>query len=121
MMEYMKQKHKSCSFLDPTYPVIDRTTFIDGAEWKEFYGDTTKEIPPDALDPRGKEFDIQMMVGSYHAWDKATRCSRTGFLIYVNMTLINWLSKKQLTIESSLFGAEFLAMKNGMEVLCGIR
>jgi hypothetical protein len=37
------------------------------------------------------------------------------------MSLINWLSQKQPTIESSVFGAEFVAMKLGVEALRGIR
>ncbi len=42
------------------------------------------------------------------------------FIIFLNMLLINWLSQKQPTIESSVFGAEFVAMKLGVEVLRGI-
>ena len=34
---------------------------------------------------------------------------------------INWLSKKQATIEGSVFGAEFVAMKTSVEALRGIR
>jgi hypothetical protein len=37
------------------------------------------------------------------------------------MSLINWLSQKQPTIELSVFGTEFVAMKLGMEALQGIR
>jgi hypothetical protein len=37
------------------------------------------------------------------------------------MLLINWLSQKQPTIELSVFGAEFVVMKLGMEALRGIR
>ena len=37
------------------------------------------------------------------------------------MALINWVSKKQPTIESSVFGAEFVAMKHGIEALRGLR
>jgi hypothetical protein len=62
-----------------------------------------------------------MMVNSNQAGDKTTRQSRTGFLIFLNMSLINWLSQKQPTIESSVFGAEFVAMKLGVEALRGIR
>ena len=50
-----------------------------------------------------------------------TRRSRTGFLIYVNNALIDWLSKKQPTIETSVFGAEFVAMKHVVEKLRGLR
>ena len=32
-----------------------------------------------------------------------------------------WKSKKQATVESSVFGAEFVAMKQGMETLRGLR
>jgi hypothetical protein len=71
--------------------------------------------------PLGKEVDLRMMVDSDHAGDKTTRRSRTGFLIFLNVSLINWLSQKQPTIESSVFGAEFVAMKLGMEALQGIR
>jgi hypothetical protein len=61
------------------------------------------------------------MVDSDHAGDKKTRRSRTGFLIYCNMALIIWLSKRQTTIETSVFGAEFVAMKHGIKTLRGLR
>ena len=38
-------------------------------------------------------------------------------MIDTNMSLINWYSKKQSTIETSLFGAEFVEMKFGMNTL----
>ena len=62
-----------------------------------------------------------MFVYSDHAGDKRTRRSRSGFLIYLNMSLVNWHSKKQSTVETSVFGAEFLAMKNGVDTLRGLR
>ena len=33
---------------------------------------------------------------------------------------MSWLSKKQATIETSVFGSEFLAMKQGMEAVRGL-
>jgi hypothetical protein len=33
------------------------------------------------------------------------------------MASIYWVSKKQATIETSVFGAEFVAMKHGIEKL----
>ena len=61
------------------------------------------------------------MVDSDHAGDKATRQSCNGFMIFCNMALINWLSKKQPTVETAVFGAEFVAMKHGVETLRGLR
>ena len=81
----------------------------------------TKAIPPNAPDPRGKSVDLRMWVDSDHAGDKITRRSRTGYFVFLNTALIDWLSKKQATIESSVFGAEFIAMKTGVEALRGIR
>jgi hypothetical protein len=61
-----------------------------------------------------------MMVDSDHAGDKKTQRSQTGFLIFVNNAIVDWLSKRQPTIESSVFGTEFVAMKHGMEKLRGL-
>ena len=33
--------------------------------------------------------------------------------------MIDWLSKKQSIVETSLFGSEFCTMKHGIENLCG--
>jgi hypothetical protein len=37
------------------------------------------------------------------------------------MASIVWFSKRQPTVESSVFGAEFVAMKNGIETRRGLR
>ena len=34
--------------------------------------------------------------------------------------MIDWLSKKQSTVETSVFSSEFCTMKHGIENLCGI-
>jgi hypothetical protein len=39
----------------------------------------------------------------------------------MNTALVQWFSKQQATIETSVFGAEFVAMKIGMESLRGLR
>jgi hypothetical protein len=62
-----------------------------------------------------------MMVDSDHAGDKRTRCSHTGFIIFCNLAPVIWLSKQQVTIETSVFGVEFVAMKHGIETLRGLR
>ena len=121
IMGYLSAKYNSRIFFNPTYPLINHDTFNDGAEWKAFYGDIEEAIPPDVPEARGHCIDIRMMVDSDHAGDKETRRSRTGFMIFVNMALIIWHSKKQPTVESSVFGAEFVAMKHGIEELRGLR
>ena len=62
-----------------------------------------------------------MVVDSDHSGDETYRCSCTGYMIYVNMALIDWLSKKQATDQKAVFGSEFVAMTHGVETLRGIR
>jgi hypothetical protein len=39
----------------------------------------------------------------------------------MNTALVQWFSKQQATRETSVFGAEFVAMKIGIESLRGLR
>jgi hypothetical protein len=87
----------------------------------EFYGNVEEAIPPNMPPPLGKDVDLRMMVDSDHAGAKRTRHSRTGFIIFCNLAPIIWLSKQQATIETSVFGAEFVAMKHGIKMLRGLR
>ena len=121
MMGYPKWKHNYRLFFDLIYPDIEFDTFNDGDEWKEFYGDATKDIPTNAPDPRGKSVDLRMWFDSDHAGEKVTRRSHTGYFIFLNTALMNWPSNKQAIIEGSVFGAEFVAMKTGVEALRCIR
>ena len=68
-------------------------------------------IPPNAPPPRGKVVDLHMFVDSDHAGNKWTRRSRTGFMVYMNMSLINLYFKRQSITETSVFGTKFVAMK----------
>ena len=69
----------------------------------------------------GKDIGFKMCMDSDHARYKSTLRPRTGLLIYINMTVMQWISKKQLTIETSVFGADFAAMNHGMETLRGLQ
>jgi hypothetical protein len=87
----------------------------------EFYGNVEEAIPPDMPPPLGKEVDLHMMVDSDHAREKRARRSCNGFFIFCNLAPIIWLSKQQATIETSVFGADFVAMKHGIKMLRGLR
>ena len=117
---YLKKKHNARMVFDPTYPDINMSVFKKH-DWTSFYGDIKESIPIDRPEPRGKEVDLRMFVDADHAGDKRTRRSRTGFFIFLNSAVITWMSKRQPTVETSVFGAEFVAMKQGVETLRGIR
>jgi hypothetical protein len=78
------------------------------------YGDVKEMVPSDAPVPPGKEVELCLFVDSDHDGEQFTRRSRTWFVIYLNMAQIVWFSKHQPTMESSAFGVEFVAMKNGI-------
>ena len=120
LYSYLKGHHNARLVLDPSYPEIKQDDFIR-RDWDNFYGEVTEELPPDMPEPLGREVDLRLFVDSSHANDKLNRRSRTGFYIYINEALVQWLSKKQPTIETSVFGAEFVAMKHGIETMRGIR
>ena len=90
-------------------------------DWKSFYGNIEESIPSNASEPRGKNVDLWLYFNSNHAGEKRTRRSRTGFFVFMNTALVQWFSKQQATIETSVFGAEFVVMKIGMESLRGLR
>ena len=72
--------------------------------------------------PKPLEEDVELRdkVDSDHAGEKETRRLRKGSLIFCNIYLVGWMSKKQPTIETSVFSAEFNALKHVMEDLRGI-
>ena len=115
-MGYLKNKHNTQLVFDLTYPDIEIRDFPK-YDRTVFYGEVAEAIPADMPTPLGKDINLQMMVDSDHAGDKRIQRSRTGFLIFCNMALIDWVSKKQPTIETSIFGAEFVAMKHGTKKL----
>ena len=104
---YLNNKHNSRNVFDPTYPEIEESNF-PCHDWKSFYGDVREAIPVDAPTPREKEVITCMFVDSDHAGEKKTRRSRSGFFIFVQSALVAWMSKKQATIETSVFGGCFL-------------
>jgi hypothetical protein len=85
------------------------------------YSDVKEMIPSDAHFPRGKEIDLRLFVDSNHDGEQLTRRSRTVFVIYLNMAPIVWFSQHQQTVESSVFGPEFVAMNNGIDTCRGLR
>ena len=114
VLAYLKKKHNARLVLNPSYPKIDTNKFRE-ENWNDFYRGAKEAIPPNAPEPRGMDVDLVINCDSSHADDKKRRRSRTGYFIFLNKALVAWFSKKQSTIETSVFGAEFVAMKLACE------
>eukprot|EP00804_Cyclotella_cryptica_P003833 CCRYP_018938-RA/>CCRYP_018938-RA protein AED:0.33 eAED:0.33 QI:0/0/0/1/0/0/2/0/299 len=119
-LSYLKSKSNSGLIFDPMEPDVGGSNFME-CDWSNFYPGASEALLPDAPKPLGKGVTLRMFVDSDHAGDKVSQRSRTGFVIFLNYGMIDWLSKKQSTVETSVFGAEFFAMKHGIENLLGIR
>ena len=119
---YLKKYHNSEMTFDPSSPWIDNELF-HRQDWSssEFDPEITEELPPNMPQMRGIGFIMRAFVDADHAGDSITRRSRTGFLIFLNMAPIYWLSKKQTSVETSSFGSEFTAMKQCAEYIRGLR
>ncbi len=62
--------------------------------WTAFYGNVEEAFPVETSEPLRKDIDVCMMCENDHARDKRTRRSRTSFLIFCYMALIDCVSKK---------------------------
>jgi hypothetical protein len=102
---FLQINHNSQMAYDPSYHIINMNVFKPN-DWKGFYGNIEESIPSNAPEPRGKDVNLRLYVNSDHAGEKHTRRSRTGFFIFMNTALVQWFSKQQAVIKTSVFGAE---------------
>jgi len=118
---FLNIKHNSAMVFDPTEPDIDDSQFVREDWTASPYGECKEELPSNMPPPRGIGFSMRAFVDSDHAGNLATRRSRTGFIIFLNSAPIYWFSKSQTSVETSSFGAEFIAMKVCCEYIRGLR
>ena len=71
--------------------------------------------------PRGRDVVTTAFVDASHASNKMTRRSHTGFVVFINRAPILWYSKRQQTVETSTFSAEFIALKACLEAIEHLR
>jgi hypothetical protein len=110
VFSYLNKHDKSSIVFDPADPIYDPSAFIK-ANWKEFYGDVVKELPPKMPEPLGHLIIITVFVNANHAGNVVTRRLHTGILLYLQNTPILWQSNWQnTTVETLMFGSEFAAL-----------
>ena len=127
IFSYLKHHDRSWLVFNPEKFDIEWIPIRDEASPKEraalmkrIYPDANQEDPPGMPEPRGSSIQFTIFVDADHAGNKITRRSQTGILVYANMTPIQWISKRQNTVESSTFGSEFLALKHACELIKGL-
>jgi len=118
---YLDKHIESKIVFDPALPEVDELVFVDGGDWKDFYGNKEEELPPGMPEPLGRPMVMNVFVDADHAGNVVTRRSHTGIIIYLQNAPIMWFSKKQNTTESSTFGSEFVAMRIAKEMIIALR
>ena len=119
---YLQKYHSMELVYDPSDPVVEQNDF-EQRDWTSSEFGTVQgkeEIPSNMPELRGQGFTMCVKVDADHASDTVMRCSRTGFLVYLNCVPVYWWSKKQNSVESLSFGSELRAMKQYCEYVHGL-
>ena len=88
--------------------------------WTDFYPDAVRHDPLDMPTPRGNPVSLTLWTDADHAGDRKTRRSHSGIFVFLNKALIFWYSKKQTTIETAVFGSEYVAGRIGVDLVDGL-
>ena len=119
---YLKKHENGARIVfDPKTPQIDERVFNVNADWRDFYGDVSEELPPNMPEAKGQPVVVSCFVYANHAGNMITRRSHTGILMYVQNAPIVWFSKRQNTVESSSFGSEFIALRAAKDMIVALR
>ena len=117
---FLKEHKKLRLMMDSSSPPVKEHWF-KVYDWEDFYRGAEEAIPPNMPEPRGTHVTTSSFVDANLAGNKVNRKSMTGILIFLNRAPIHHYSKKQPTIETSTFGAEFCAMRTAVEMIEGFR
>ena len=72
-------------------------------------------------EPLGEAIQMTAFVDSDHASNLITHRSQTGYILFCNQGPITWYKKRQNTVESSTFGAEFIAARTCLGAVEALR
>eukprot|EP00957_Ditylum_brightwellii_P042760 3238105-Ditylum_brightwellii.AAC.1 len=84
------------------------------------YSYFSKEIDPRFPEPFFEEFDVHIFCDADHGHDQVTGRSITGVFAVVGSTPVVWSSKRQNSVHTSAFGAEFTALRSVVEEVISI-
>lgn len=119
---YLRKKPKGKILIDvEEAPIRSSVNVTSGQNWSEMYPDACEDIPKDMPIQRGKPVSITTYVDADHARDKVTCRSVTGVLLLVNNTPLQWVSKRQPTVETSTYGSELVAARIAVDMIVEVR
>jgi hypothetical protein len=82
---------------------------------RSYYPDAQDQVDKDWPSPKGEPIRVTIYLDSDHAGNRTDRRSITGLIVFLNKMPYRWFSKRQTCVEASTFGAEFSAVRSGIE------
>ncbi len=90
-------------------------------DFKLDYPDAKEEEDPGFPLAFGPVMETTILVDSDHGHDQKTRRSLTGWIAFVGSTPVAWQSKRQGSVASSTYAAEFSALRTATEEAMSLR
>jgi hypothetical protein len=85
------------------------------------YGEIQEFIPQDAPNHLGKMVTLTHYVDDILMHETISGRSVTGILHMINKTPLDWYSKKQATVETAIYGSEFVAARVCVKQIIDLR
>ena len=115
ILGYLKKYPKKGYLVDPREMELNLEYKDIKADFGNQYIDFKEEIDEHLPNEKMKELSITIMCDSNHGHDRRTGKSISGIIVFVGRTPIYWCSKRQGAVQTSTFGAEFVALKKAVE------
>jgi hypothetical protein len=121
ILSYLKTFPKERVIIDTSYTDHSVYPVEDHSNWMEFYPNASEEIPKDFHPEKGARFRMSFYADADHKHNLVTRISITGILVMLNKKPIIWISKRQKTVETSIYGSELVASRIATEIIIEVR
>ena len=118
ILGYLKKFPNRGYLINPQNPKINENGRKMSKLTKDFgnqYHYFKEEMDPRFPPAIGEEMEISIFSDADHGHDRKTGRSITGTLGLVGCTPVVWKSSRQSSVQTSTFGAEFLALKTAVE------
>ena len=88
---------------------------------EELYPDSVEELDENMPEAFGPELQTSVWFDSDHGHDALTKRSCTGLVVMVGRTPVYWSAKRQTSIQTSSYSAEFMAGRSACEEAISLR
>ena len=117
----LKKYKKGGYIVDAREPIVnikyEKVVPDFGNQYSDFIEDQDTRLPP----PIMKELATNICIDSNHGHDQVTGRSITGMISFVGRTPVTHTAKRQSAVQTTTFGAKFIALKKAVEEAITLR